>query len=356
MNTVRIARKSIKDKKIGIAMSGGVDSSATALLLRDHYEVQGFFMRLKQPDFEQQLERVTHLADRLDIKLNVIDLRIPFKEKVLDYFSSSYFEGLTPNPCMVCNRKIKFGLFQDAIIEAGMDIMATGHYAVIKEDEKNDQLFHLHEGLDYSKDQSYFLARLGQKQLQRAFFPLGEMHKKDIYTFVKKHGFTDFEGKESQDVCFLGDEPVSHYLAEGFPEAIVPGDIVSTDGKKLGTHNGLFRYTIGQRRGLGIPDETPWYVYRMETASNKLIVCKNDELNRHRIDLKGVHWTSGVQPLLEKEYKVRIRYSHRGAMARLTLNDDGLTLDFEEPQRAVTPGQFAVIYNDTEVVGSGIII
>jgi tRNA-specific 2-thiouridylase len=354
MNISGNARTSVNNKRIGIAMSGGVDSTATALILRESNNLQGFFMRLAQPDFDLQRVRVEKLAEMLAIPLHIIDLREQFSQKVLDYFANSYFAGTTPNPCMICNREIKFGLFQEAILAAGMEYMATGHYARITQDDAG---YHLHDGVDPSKDQSYFLSRLSQYQLSKVVFPLGEKLKSEVYTFVHEHGFTDFEGIESQDICFLANETVGDYLETRYPEAVKNGPIVSTEGVTVGQHNGLFRYTIGQRRGLGIPDSTPWYVAGIDAKNNTLIVGKPDSLLKNWIEVEDLHWLGATAPDLSKEYKVRIRYSHRGSLARIEPRENGRArIIFTDEQRAITPGQFAVIYKDTEVLGSGIIL
>lgn len=343
----------MKTERIGIAMSGGVDSTAAALLLQQKAEIQGFFMRLAQPDIDDQLKRVMMIAERLDIPLEVIDLQEGFSSNVLEYFANTYFQGLTPNPCMVCNQQVKFGLFQEAIISRGMDRMATGHYARLFSD---GTIYHLHDGIDPFKDQSYFLARLNQKQLSRLMFPLGECRKQDMYALVREHGFTDFEGIESQDVCFLSDESPGDYLAARYPDFIRPGKILSTTGAEVGRHEGLFRYTIGQRRGLGIPDSSPWYVSGIDAGANTLIVCKADDLFRTSIRVEKLHWLADTPPDFDKEYTVRIRYSHRGSAAAIQPGrGDTAQIIFHEKQRAVTPGQFAVIYDSTEVLGSGII-
>lgn len=334
-------------------MSGGVDSTACTLLLREKYQVKGFFMKLAQPNFPEQKARVEAIAGKLGIPLQIIDLQQEFENRVLDYFTGSYFKGLTPNPCVICNREIKFGLFMDTILGAGMAKMATGHYARI---ERTDGIYRLFTGDDPKKDQSYFLSRLRQDQLAKIIFPLGQKTKESTYHFVEKYGFHDFQGLESQDVCFLEKSEIGNFLKDRSSTQIGPGPIVSTSGKVLGTHDGLFRYTIGQRKGLGVSSDAPLYVVGLDVNSNGVIVGRNEELFKKQIRVRKLHWLSNRPPDITKEYKVRIRYSHRGSMARLVLHDnDQGELFFEEPQRAVTPGQFAVIYNDSELLGSGII-
>lgn len=311
-------------------------------------------MQLAQPNFEVQKARVEAVAKKLGIPLQIINLQQEFEQRVLDYFSGSYFQGLTPNPCVICNREIKFGLFMEAILAAGMDKMATGHYARI---ERTDGIYHLHSGDDPKKDQSYFLSRLTQEQLTKVIFPLGEKTKKSTYHFVEKHGFDDFHGLESQDVCFLENSQIGNFLEDRSTGKNDAGPIVSTSGKVLGHHKGLFRYTIGQRKGLGISSDTPLYVVGLDATGNRVIVGRNEELFKKQIRVQKLHWLANKKPDITINYTVRIRYSHRGSIARLVLDDNGCgDIIFQEPQRAVTPGQFAVIYHDTELLGSGIII
>ncbi|MDR3629052.1 MAG: tRNA 2-thiouridine(34) synthase MnmA [Desulfocapsaceae bacterium] len=344
----------MKRKRVGVAMSGGVDSTACALILKADCEVRGFFMELAQPDIARQKELAQERADRIGIHLDIIDLKRQFKDKVLSYFSGRYFAGLTPNPCMVCNGEIKFGLFMEAMLAADMDLVATGHYARVHEDCGRYRLL---AGTDRKKDQSYFLARLNQQQLSRVLFPLGAMRKEETYLLMERHGFADFRRQESQDICFLGRESAGDYLARLLPEKTVPGPVMTRDGRQIGTHRGLFRYTIGQRRGLGLPDATPWYVLAVEAEGNRIIVGKEDDLYSGRIRIGNLHWTAGRPAAEEIEYTVRIRYSHRGATAVLRrLDQDCYELAFAERQRAVTPGQFAVIYTGDEVVGAGEIL
>lgn len=333
-------------------MSGGVDSTACALLLQKQYQVHGFFMQLAQPDFSEQLRKVEEVAQRCDIPLQVIDLRTQFDHKILNYFATSYQNGRTPNPCMICNREIKFGLFMDAILEQGMEQVATGHYASIAEEEG---CLLLRKGKDKNKDQSYFLARLTQKQLARTLFPLGEMYKEDVYTMLEGHGFTEFRGQESQDVCFLGTSSVGHFLEKRIiNQQKSEGEIVSQDGCILGRHNGIYNYTIGQRRGLGISDSSPWYVVAIDAKENRVIVGKDAALFRDTIDIENVSWSCGRLPQPDRDYQVRIRYRHQGATARVNqLSQDRFRIIFTEKQRAVTPGQFAVIYDKDLILGSG---
>ncbi len=311
-------------------------------------------MKLAQPNFATQKARVKTIADRLGIPLQIIDLQQDFNLKVLDYFSDSYYQGLTPNPCVICNREIKFGLFMEAILGAGMDKMATGHYARIM---LIDDIYHLYSGDDPKKDQSYFLSRLTQEQLAKVIFPLGAQTKESTYRFVEGYGFHDFQGLESQDVCFLENSKVGNYLENQSTVADIAGPIVSTSGKVLGQHKGLFRYTIGQRKGLGIASDGPLYVVALDAAGNRVIVGRNEELFRKQIRVQKLHWLAGKSPDTTMKYKVRIRYSHRGSTAKLVLDNNGYgDIIFNEPQRAITPGQFAVIYHDTELLGSGIIL
>ncbi len=341
----------MKNKKIGIAMSGGVDSTACALLLQPHHDIYGFFMRLVSPNMDEKEQRVHAVAAQLGIDLQVIDLSREFTAIILHYFTTTYQQGLTPNPCMICNQAIKFGLFMKAILAAGMDAMATGHYARILQD---GGIYQLGKGRDSAKDQSYFLARLEQQQLARALFPLGDSHKEETYRLVEEHGLTGFRGQESQDVCFLGSTPVGQFLSEHIRQTEQPGSIVTTAGVVLGVHQGLFHYTIGQRRGLGIADSSPWYVTALEPATNRVIIGKEEDLLHHELVISRPHWLEGQPPEEGSRYQVKIRYRHQGAEAGIKQLDNELwAIHFDTPQRAITPGQFAVIYDHDRVIGSG---
>jgi tRNA-specific 2-thiouridylase len=341
---------------VGVAMSGGVDSSVTAKLLKNKgYQVQGFFMALAQPDLDQQINRVKKVAKHLDISLTVIDLADEFRETVLNYFTQSYFKGKTPNPCIVCNPRIKFGRLLEEILAAGCDLMATGHYARIE--EGSDKTFHLLKGLDPKKDQSYFLHRLTQQQLSRILFPLGEQTKENVYELAAELGISGVHGAESQDVCFLQDTDVSSFLAQNSGAVDTSGTIITLEGKEIGRHEGIHCFTVGQRKGLGIPDATPYYVVALDPPKKAVVVGKKEDLYQKELKVDDVNWTTGEAPDLPHKFFTKIRYRHQGAPAQVMASEKGLyTVRFQEPQMAITPGQFAVFYNDDEVIGGGVIL
>jgi tRNA-specific 2-thiouridylase len=242
----------------------------------------------------------------------------------------------------------------NAICEYGMERVATGHYANIVD---GNGCFFLQQGEDERKDQSYFLARLTQQQLARVEFPLGGMTKADVYDFVEEHGFTDFRGQESQDVCFLGEHSVGHFLEMRETNPAPGGEIVNTKGLHLGEHNGIYNYTIGQRKGLGIAAANPLYVIQIDAQNNRIIVGENHELFQKYIEIDEVLWTCDQALLDDHNYNVKIRYGHKGQEATIKqLTKDRYRITFSEEQRAVTPGQFAVIYDQGLVIGSGEIL
>lgn len=336
-------------------MSGGVDSTAVAILQKQQGPVKGFFMKLSQPDFEEQLQKVQFIADTLEIELEVIDLQDKFKQYVLNYFSDTYFQALTPNPCVVCNKIIKFGLFHEAILARGINKIATGHYANLSED---NNLFQLHKGVDATKDQSYFLSRLSQEHFARSIFPLGQMNKSEIYDLVEQHGFNDFRGKESQDVCFLEDDNISNFLESSPNFKASSGNIIMTNGKILGKHHGIHRYTVGQRKGLGVSYKVPLYVIGLDAKNNTVIVGENEQLFHTEVAVSELHWLSGSSPYGDdlNNCQIKVRSTHRAATGTITIVDENRAkIHFTEPQRAITPGQFAVLYQDDLVLGSAVI-
>ncbi len=336
--------------KIGIAMSGGVDSTvAASLLLADGHEVHGFFMLLPLPHLSAQIQRVQEVADRLSIPLHCIDLRQRFSDEVVRYFIDAYRAGQTPNPCVHCNRTIKFGTLADTILHHGMDKVATGHYARVRPVGTHFSVF---RGVDRLKDQSYFLARLSSMQLQHIVFPLGDWTKTAVYEHAHTLGF-QFRGEESQDVCFLP-QGLGAFLAEqGVTDKI--GPVVTLDGTLLGEHRGVWNYTIGQRRGLGLPDATPWYVVDIDGKDNRLVVGKNIDLQQSVCTVHSLKWTH-TAPVLPWRGLVQLRSRHTPGLGEVSCTGaDSWQITFETPQRAITPGQFAVFYHDDQVLGSAVI-
>lgn len=336
--------------KIGIAMSGGVDSTVAAILLRERgFQVHGFFMMLPLPNQEHQERRVRALAERLALPLSLVDLRPHFTDTVIRAFVESYRRGLTPNPCILCNQVIKFGMLTDHMRRSGMDRIATGHYARIR--ISDGQPF-LARAVDQGKDQSYFLARLSAAQIADCHFPLGEWTKEQTYRKASALGLS-FAGEESQDVCFL-QAGLPEFLAEqGLGEQA--GDVVDRHGRLLGRHQGSWRYTIGQRRGLGLPDATPWYVIALDGQANRVVVGKNEDLQQVGCTIRDLRWM-GEPPVLPWRGLVQLRSRHRPCEAVVDAEGpDHGRIVFDQPQRAITPGQYAVFYLDDRVVGSAVI-
>ncbi|MFA7348729.1 MAG: tRNA 2-thiouridine(34) synthase MnmA [Desulfurivibrionaceae bacterium] len=343
----------IYQKKIVVAMSGGVDSSVTAALLQQQgARVQGVFMALAQPDLEEQVKRVRAVADFLRIPLTVVDLAEAFRHEVVDYFCAGYFAGKTPNPCVVCNRTIKFGRLLDQAREGlGAEFLATGHYARISGDATTG--YRLLQGVDPKKDQSYFLGMLSQAQLSRLRFPLGSLQKDTVYDLAAEFGLAFRHTPESQDICFLKHQSVAEFLAAHSPGQGRPGVMLTLQGKDLGRHAGIHHYTVGQRRGLGLPDATPWYVVGLDPARNAVVVGKDADLWQREAVLPVVHWLSGQPPVLPHACMVKIRSRHPACQAELIRHEGGVRVIFADPQRAITPGQFAVFYEGEAVLGCG---
>ncbi len=335
-------------------MSGGVDSSvAAALLQRQGARVQGVFMALAQPDLAEQLHRVRAVADFLRIPLTVVDLAAPFRQEVVDYFCASYFAGKTPNPCVVCNRTIKCGrLLDQARDTLGAELLATGHYARISGDGATG--YRLLQGVDPKKDQSYFLGLLTQEHLAHLCFPLGGFRKKEVYGLAAEFGLASRHTAESQDICFLKDQSVGEFLASHSSGQERPGPMLTLQGKELGHHSGIHQYTIGQRRGLGLPDATPWYVVGLVVERNAVLIGKDADLWQKEALLPAVHWLNGQPPPLPRACTVKIRSRHPACQAEIARQENGgVRLTFAQPQRAVTPGQFAVFYEGEVVLGCG---
>jgi len=330
-------------KKVVVAFSGGVDSSTSAFLLKkEGFEIVALFMKLfNSRDLEDKARK---LAKSMDITFKIIDLRKEFKKVVIDYFIRSYKAGLTPNPCVVCNKEIKFGLFLKEADKLKTDYFATGHYAKVL---KRKDGFHLLKADDLKKDQSYFLYRLSQKQLSKVVFPLSLHAKEEVKKIAKKNKIASFNFSESQEVCFAPD------FAKFFKKQLgeKKGEIVDKEGKVLGCHNGLWFYTVGQRKGIGLSGG-PYFVIKKDLKNNCLVVSKEEkDLLRKELKFEKVSWVL-KEPKFPVKIKAKIRYGHNPASGTLFKNK----FVFDKPQRAITPGQSVVFYKGKEVVGGGIII
>ena len=349
--------RKIQNKKVMVAMSGGVDSSVAALLLkRAGFDVISVFMVLADLSrFRQGAKRAKKIAKILKIPFFTLDFKKEFKKKIIDYFLEEYRRGRTPNPCVVCNKEIKFGLaFKKALDLAG-DCLATGHYARL---QKRKDGIHLLRGRDKNKDQSYFLWQLNQKQLKHILFPVGNYTKTQVRNLAKKFKLPVFEIPESQEICFI-QTTVNDFLKRHLKQK--PGPIVEQVHygvkKIIGKHKGLWFYTIGQRKGIELPGG-PFYVWDKDFKKNLLIITKNErDLYKKESVARNVNWISGKAPKLPLKVKAKIRYKHIPASATITktLNPRTYTLKFSRPQRAITPGQSVVFYRGQEVLGGGII-
>ena len=339
-------------------MSGGVDSSTAAWLLREQgHDIAGFTMRHRGGEADDRaIQAARSAADVLGIPHHVVELQDTFRETVIDYFCDAYFDGLTPNPCVLCNAKIKFGALLNAAIEAGMDLMATGHY-VRNDMDAATGLHVLRKARDAQKDQAYFLYRLTQEQLARAVFPNGDYTKSEIREFARKAGLPAADSGESQEVCFVPRADYAKYLSAQRPERVRQGRILDRHGNLLGWHEGIHLFTVGQRRGLGVAAEAPLYVLQIQPEDNAVVVAGDDALFASELITEDNVFTSGgPPPAPDKTVHVKIRYNSPPAPARLDVLDSGrIRVQFESPQRAITPGQSAVFYSGDKLLGGGII-
>ena len=335
------------------AMSGGVDSSVAALLLkRAGYEVVGVTMSLFGQAQQKAYEQAATVAAKLGIEHRVIDFSDQFHSDVIDYFCQTYQSGETPNPCIVCNQLIKFGALLGYADSIGAPFLATGHYSRI---DKSSSDYGLYKAVDSSKDQSYFLYRLNQAQLARILLPLGAMTKAQARQLAKEAGLPAFSD-ESQDICFLDGADYRSFLESQLE--LIPGDMVDETGKVIGRHKGLAQYTIGQRQGLGVTSNTSLYIIEIDSGQSRIVIGNEDALFKRMVKIKQLNWIAGNWPTDISGLYGRIRYRMPDApILSLERNGDaGATITFVDPVRAVTPGQSAVIYKCDEVLGGGIII
>jgi len=350
-------------KRVIVAMSGGVDSSTTAaLLVRQGYEVIGVTMRLWTPEnadapprrrrcSPQEIEDARTVCHALGIPHQILDFEREFTSSVVDYFCQEYLRGRTPNPCLACNEQVKFGALLTKALALGVDYLATGHYCRIV---SNGQGHELWQARDEGKDQSYVLYMLGQEELSRLLFPLGEYTKEQSRQMAAEMGLPTAAKRDSADICFVRQGHYRSFLAERFPQR--PGDIVDSSGRIVGRHEGIGGYTVGQRRGLPARGgREPLYVLSVDPLTSTVIAGSEDELLSDALWAEKLSFVSGEAPRRPLAVEAKIRYRSQAAPALLTLHDGRAEVRFERPQRAITPGQAVVFYQGQKVLGGGII-
>ena len=345
-------------------MSGGVDSSvAAALLVERGYRVIGMMLRLWSESGTEDENRcctpdAMALARRVAAKLGVpfyaVDVRERFHEVVVQSFIAGYEQGITPNPCILCNREIRWGFLMERALAFGADYLATGHYARL--DQAGDRVIRLLRGRDQAKDQSYVLSVLSQAQLRRTLLPVGEYTKPEVRDLARRFDLPVASRADSQDLCFLAGRDYRGFLNRNAPQTVRPGKIITTAGQVVGEHQGLAFYTIGQRKGLGVASPEPLYVLKKDLVENVLVVGLGSELGQRELLADGVSWVSGRSPAEPFHAQVKIRYKATEASALVTpLAGDQAGVLFESPLRDITPGQRVVFYNGEECLGGGTI-
>lgn len=351
--------------KVVVAMSGGVDSSVAAALLKQQgYEVIGMMLRLWSESGKEDSNRcctpdamalARRVAGLLDIPFYVIDAKDVFKETVVQYFLDGYARGETPNPCLMCNRQIRWKFLLDHALAFGAEFMATGHYVRIATDSLGRK--QLMRAVDRSKDQSYVLHVLNQEKLQKALFPIGDYPKIEIRKIAESIGLPTASRPDSQDLCFLAGDDYRNFLQRNAGQLLNPGQIVTSSGKVVGEHSGLVNYTIGQRKGLAVASSVPLYVISKNASTNTLVVGEQTELGASDLIAGDVNWVSGEAIIKPFRAEVKIRYTARDAGARVVPFDNGKRVQilFDAPVRDITAGQAAVFYQDELLIGGGII-
>ncbi len=352
--------------RVVVAMSGGVDSSvAAALLVEQGYDVVGMMMRLWSEETAngyvhnrcctpEQMHDARRIADQIGIPFYVLDTKDYFRSTIVEYFIDQHRQGVTPNPCLECNRHVRFEWLLQTALSLDAQYLATGHYAQIGRDAQGR--FTLIKGADDAKDQSYVLSVLNQDKLSRAMFPVGMYPKPQVREIAARFGLPTASKKDSQDLCFLGDGDYRRFLAENAPDTVKPGAIIRKDGSVIGEHVGLSNYTIGQRKGLGVQAADPLYVIGMNPMTNTLIVGTAKELGATDLTAKRVNWIAGEPPADRFRAQVKIRYKAKPVEAWVEpLDDDRMRVTFDAPLRDITPGQGAVVYDGDMCLGGGII-
>jgi len=348
---------------IVVGMSGGVDSSVAALLLKEQgFQVEGIFIKSWEEEgpcpAEEDYNDALGVCDQLDIPLHSVNFTKEYQERVFSYFLREYAAGRTPNPDILCNNEIKFDAFLKYALNLGATHIATGHYARV---ENRKGVYHLYQGSDKQKDQSYFLSGLGQTELSHAFFPLGERTKGEVRQLAREAGLVTHDKKDSTGICFIGERNFRAFLKQYLPTE--PGIIETVDGEVVGKHEGLMYYTIGQRKGLGIggksgKEEAPWYVVDKDLQRKVLIVAQGHDhprLYSKRLTASQVHWIAEAPQQGDRlQAKVRYRQENKNCVIEV-LTDEHAVVQFEQPVFAVAPGQAIVFYNDEECLGGGII-
>lgn len=354
--------------KVMIGMSGGVDSSvAAAILLDKGYEVFGVTMQI-WPDMSEDRQKneggccslsavddARRVADKLGIPYYVMNFKDVFQQKVIDYFTDEYIRGRTPNPCIACNRHVKFEALLQKAIAMGMDYVATGHYARIEFEQKS-QRFLLKKSVTEAKDQTYALYTLTQQQLAKTLFPIGDYTKERVREMAREIGLTVASKPDSQEICFVEDNDYGRFICENTQYKIKPGNFLDTQGRVIGMHKGIIHYTVGQRKGLGSTFGKPMYVVAVNTENNTVILGEENEVFTDMLIADDMNFIS--IPGLENEMRVaaKIRYSAKEAVAVIMpVTDDCVQVRFDNPQRAVTPGQSVVFYDGDIIIGGGVI-
>ena len=347
----------MSNNSVIVAMSGGVDSSVAAALLKEQgFDVIGttlsFWGEHNRCCSESDLRDARKVARQIGIPHYTNALHDAFKKHVVDYFVDEYLNGRTPNPCAVCNPSIKFGELLKKADELDVKFVATGHYAVVDYDEDSDRYI-LKRGIEQGKDQSYFLARLSQNQLARALFPIGSFQKEEIRKKAKDFGFSVASKSDSQEVCFIPDGQIAPFIEKMTGKTQEPGSIIDEEGSVLSTHTGIAGYTIGQRKGLGIATGKPMYITRIDPETNSIYVGEWDDLNTKRFSASRPNWIAITDINEPLNADVRIRYKHKASPAVIEPGkSDTIVVTFDSSQKAVTPGQLAVFYSGDIVIGS----